>query len=80
MQSRPTMKICNKDMQRRYVRQHVFLAGWGSFETSTFLISSVFLFFPIVFLWLVLADATSCRVKEIKSIPVKNLFRAEIFF
>ena len=30
------MKICNKDMQRPYVRQHVFLAGWGSFEASNF--------------------------------------------
>ena len=34
MQQRYTMKICNRDMQRPYVRQHVFLAGWGSFEAS----------------------------------------------
>ncbi len=30
------MKICNKDMQRPDVKQHVFLAGWGSFEASDF--------------------------------------------
>ena len=36
MKQRHAIKNCNKDMQRPYVRQHVFLAGWGSFEASHF--------------------------------------------